>query len=69
MGKLVVTQFWASVAYAPQVKTLANIKQKDYETLRVYLKCLNDKIPKYRKALDDSVKNFLIVGVRRVTNF
>ena len=36
MAELFVTQFRATVAYAPPVNTLANIKQRDDETLRDY---------------------------------
>ncbi|XP_074362449.1 uncharacterized protein LOC141702719 [Apium graveolens] len=64
-----LSQFRASVAYAPSANTLANIKQKDNETLNEYLKCFNDEVPKVRKASEETYKNFLIAGVKPGTDF
>ncbi|XP_074356227.1 uncharacterized protein LOC141695923 [Apium graveolens] len=46
MSEMFLSQFRASVAYAPPANTLANIKQKDNETLNEYLKCFNDEVSK-----------------------
>lgn len=64
MVKHFATEFWSSVAYAPLVNTLANIKQKDDKTVRKYFKRFNDEVLKIQNASDETLKNFLIVGVR-----
>ncbi|XP_074323998.1 uncharacterized protein LOC141660917 [Apium graveolens] len=69
MSEMFLSQFRASVAYAPPANTLANIKQKDKKTLNEYLKRFNDEVPKVRKASEETYKNFLIVGVKPVTDF
>ena len=69
MSELFVAQFSASIAYTPPVNTLANIKQRDDETLREYFIGFNEEVPKVRKASDETLKKFLIAGVRIGTNF
>ncbi|KAK1362672.1 hypothetical protein POM88_047146 [Heracleum sosnowskyi] len=62
MSELFVTQFRASVTFAPPANTLANIKQRDNETLNDYFKRFNAEVPKVKKATDETYKNFLIAG-------
>ncbi|XP_074377340.1 uncharacterized protein LOC141718863 [Apium graveolens] len=69
MSERFLSQFRASVAYAPHANTLANIKQKNNETLNEYLKHFNDEVPKMRKASEETYKNFLIAGVNPGTDF
>ncbi|XP_074352819.1 uncharacterized protein LOC141691970 [Apium graveolens] len=69
MSEMFLSQFRASVAYTPPANTLANIKQKDNETLNEYLKRFNDEVPKVRKASEETYKNFLIAGVKLGTDF
>ncbi|XP_074377482.1 uncharacterized protein LOC141719005 [Apium graveolens] len=69
MSEMFLSQFRASVAYAPPTNTLANIKQKDNETLNEYLKHFNDEVPKVRKASEETYKNFLIARVKPGTDF
>ncbi|XP_063935619.1 uncharacterized protein LOC135147089 [Daucus carota subsp. sativus] len=60
---------WASVTYAPSTNTLANIKQKEDETLREYFKRFNSEVPRVRPTSKETLKNFLIAGVRPGTEF
>ncbi|KAK1380894.1 hypothetical protein POM88_027638 [Heracleum sosnowskyi] len=69
MSEMFVTQFRASVMFAPPVNTLANIKQRDNETLNEYFKRFNAEVPRVRKTTDETYKNFLIAGVKPVTEF
>lgn len=69
MSELFISQFRASVTFAPPANTLANIKQKDNETLREYFKRFNAEVPKVHKAADETYKNFLIAGVKPGTDF
>ncbi|XP_074346144.1 uncharacterized protein LOC141684906 [Apium graveolens] len=69
MCQVFVTQFQASVAYAPPTNTLANIKQHEDESLREYFRRFNAEVSKVRKASDETYKNFLIAGVRPGTEF
>ena len=64
-----VGQFRASVTYAPPANTLANIKQKEHETLREYFKRFNAEVPRVRPTSKETLKNFLIAGVRPGTDF
>ncbi|XP_074347333.1 uncharacterized protein LOC141686182 [Apium graveolens] len=69
ISEMFLSQFRASVAYAPPANTLANIKQKDNETLNEYLKHFNEEVPKVRTVSEETYKNFLIVGVKPRTDF
>ncbi|KAK1356398.1 hypothetical protein POM88_049654 [Heracleum sosnowskyi] len=69
MGEMFVTQFRASVTFAPPANTLANIKQRDNETLNEYFKRFNAEVPRVRKTTDETYKNFLIAGVKPGTEF
>lgn len=64
-----IKQFQSSMLYAPPVSTLANMKQKEGETLHDYFKRFNAEVPRVRGANDEAVKNFLIAGVREGTKF
>nr|XP_017247431.1 PREDICTED: uncharacterized protein LOC108218819 [Daucus carota subsp. sativus] len=68
MNELFVGQFRGSVMYAPPA-TLANIMQKENETLREYFKCFNSEVPRVWPTSKETLKNFLIVGVRPRTDF
>ncbi|KAK1380927.1 hypothetical protein POM88_027671 [Heracleum sosnowskyi] len=69
MGEMFVTQFRASVTFAPPTNTLANIKQRDNETLNEYFKRFNAEVPRVKKTTDETYKNFLIAGVKPGTEF
>ena len=69
MGDLFIRQFQCSMTYAPPVATLANIKQGSRETLHDYFKRFNAEVPYVRGATDEAVKNFLITGLRRRSDF
>lgn len=69
MGDLFIWQFQSSMAYAHPVATLANIKQRSGETLHDYFKRFNTEVPYVRGATDEAVKNFLIAGLRRGSDF
>ncbi|KAK1363262.1 hypothetical protein POM88_038823 [Heracleum sosnowskyi] len=69
MRKMFLIQFQSSIHYAPPVTTLANIKQRDGETLQEYFKRFNAEVPTVRGASEETIKNFLIAGVRVGTDF
>ena len=69
MRRMFLTQFQSSIHYAPPVTTLANIRQKEGETLQAYFRRFNAEVPQVRGATDEIVKNFLIAGVRVGTDF
>ena len=69
MCELFVGQFRASVTYAPPANTLANIKQKEHETLMEYFKRFNSEVSRVRPTSQETLKNFLIAGVRPGTDF
>ncbi|KAK1389694.1 hypothetical protein POM88_017872 [Heracleum sosnowskyi] len=69
MRKMFLIQFQSSIHYAPPVTTLANIKQRDGETLQEYFKRFNAEVPTVRGASEEIIKNFLIAGVRVGTDF
>ncbi|XP_063948134.1 uncharacterized protein LOC108216938 [Daucus carota subsp. sativus] len=58
-----------TVKYAPPVTTLANIKQKEGETLHAYFKRFNAESSNVRGATDETLKSFLVVGLRVGTDF
>ncbi|KAK1357883.1 hypothetical protein POM88_051139 [Heracleum sosnowskyi] len=63
MKTLFLTKFQATVKYAPPVTTLANIKQKEGESLQSYFKRFNAESTMVRGATDESLKSFLIAGL------
>ena len=69
MRKMFLTQFQSSIHYAPPVTTLANIRQREDETLQSYFKRFNSEIPTSKEQQMKTVKNFLIAGVRVGSDF
>ena len=69
MRILFLTQFQAAVKYAPPVTTLANIKQREGETLHAYFKRFNAEATSVRGATDETLKSFLIAGMQVGTDF
>lgn len=53
-----IKQFQSSILYAPPVSTLANIKQKEGETLHDYFKRFNAEVPRVQGANDEAVNFF-----------
>ncbi|XP_074378337.1 uncharacterized protein LOC141719870 [Apium graveolens] len=64
MKTLFLTKFQAAVRYAPSVTTLANIKQRENESLTSYFKRFNAESTIVRGASDEVLKSFLIAGLR-----
>ena len=62
-------QFQAATKYASPVTTLANVKQRDNETLTAYFKRFNQESMGLRGASYETLKNFLIAGLKVGTNF
>ena len=58
-------QFQSSMAYDPLVATLDNIKQRNKETLHDYFRRFNAKVPQVKGSINEAIKNFLIVGLRK----
>ncbi|XP_074366739.1 uncharacterized protein LOC141707460 [Apium graveolens] len=69
MKTLFLTQFQAAVKYTPPVTTLANVKQKEGESLTSYFKRFNAKSTLVRGATDETLKILLIAGLRVGTDF
>lgn len=46
-----------------------NIKRRERETLNVCFRCFKVEVPKRRKVSNATLKNFLIIGVKLVTNY
>ncbi|XP_074374430.1 uncharacterized protein LOC141714833 [Apium graveolens] len=69
MKTLFLTQFQAAVKYTPPVTTLANVKQKEGESLTSYFKRFNAESTLVRGATDETLKILLIVGLRVGTDF
>ena len=69
MRILFLTQFQAAVKYAPPVTTLANIKQREGETLHAYFKRFNVEATSVRGATDETLKSLLISGMQVGTDF
>ena len=67
MQTMFLTQFQATVKYAPPVTTLANIKQKEGETLHAYFKRFNAESSNVRGATDETLKSlwWLVLGWER----
>ncbi|XP_074346717.1 uncharacterized protein LOC141685520 [Apium graveolens] len=69
MKTLFLTQFQAAVKYTPPVTTLANVKQKEGESLTSYFKRFNAESTLVRGAIDETLKILLIAGLRVETDF
>ncbi|XP_074339734.1 uncharacterized protein LOC141677626 [Apium graveolens] len=69
MKTLFLTQFQAAVKYIPPVTTLANVKQKEGESLTLYFKRFNAESTLVRGATDETLKILLIAGLRVRTDF
>ncbi|XP_074346618.1 uncharacterized protein LOC141685413 [Apium graveolens] len=69
MKMLFLTQFQAAVKYTPPVTTLANVKQKEGESLTSYFKRFNAESTLVRGATDETLKILLIAGLRVGTDF
>ncbi|XP_074364003.1 uncharacterized protein LOC141704715 [Apium graveolens] len=69
MKTLFLTQFQAAVKYTPPVTTLANVKQKEGESLTSYFKRFNAESTLVRGATDETLKILLIAGLRVGTDF
>ncbi|KAL8148773.1 hypothetical protein AgCh_005948 [Apium graveolens] len=66
---LFLTQFQAAVKYTPPVTKLANVKQKEGESLTSYFKRFNAESTLVRGATDETLKILLIAGLRIGTDF
>ncbi|XP_074342252.1 uncharacterized protein LOC141679734 [Apium graveolens] len=64
-----LTKFQAAVRYAPSVTTLANVRQRENESLTSYFKRFNAESTSGRGALDEALKSFLIAGLRVGSDF
>ncbi|XP_074376857.1 uncharacterized protein LOC141718373 [Apium graveolens] len=69
MKALFLTKFQAGVRYAPSVTTLANVKQRENESLMSYFKRFNAESTSVRGASDEALKSFLIAGLRVGSDF
>ncbi|XP_074342007.1 uncharacterized protein LOC141679404 [Apium graveolens] len=63
MKTLFLTQFQAVVKYTPPVTILANVKQKEGESLTLYFKRFNAESTLVRGATDEILKILLIDGL------
>ncbi|XP_074326905.1 uncharacterized protein LOC141664850 [Apium graveolens] len=69
MKTLFLTKFQAAVRYAPSVTTLANVRQRQNESLTPYFKRFNAESTSVRGASDEAPKSFLIAGLRVGSDF
>ncbi|XP_074356377.1 uncharacterized protein LOC141696088 [Apium graveolens] len=69
MKNLFLTKFQAAVRYAPSVTTLANVRQRENESLTSYFKRFNAESTSVREASDEALKSFLIAGLRVGSDF
>ncbi|XP_017239880.1 uncharacterized protein LOC108212671 [Daucus carota subsp. sativus] len=69
MQRMFMTQFQAATKYVPPVTTLANVKQRDNESLTAYFKRFNQESMGVTGASDETLKNFLITGLKVSTDF
>ena len=69
LQQMFMTQFQAATKYAPPVTTLANVKQRDNETLTAYFKRFNQESMGVKGASVETLKNFLIAGLKVGTDF
>ncbi|XP_074378162.1 uncharacterized protein LOC141719683 [Apium graveolens] len=65
MKTLFLTQFQAAVKYTPPVTTLANMKQKEGESLTSYFKRFNAESTLVRGATDETLKILLIAAIEQ----
>ncbi|XP_074321950.1 uncharacterized protein LOC141659095 [Apium graveolens] len=66
---LFVRQFQSTLHCSPPVATLANIKQREGEPLAEYFRRFNAEVPKVRGASEETIKNFLITGLKEGSKF
>ncbi|XP_074373741.1 uncharacterized protein LOC141714099 [Apium graveolens] len=66
---LFIRQFQSTLHYSPHVATLANIKQSKGEHLAEYFRRFNNEVPKVRGAREETIKNFLIAGLKKGSKF
>ncbi|XP_074356018.1 uncharacterized protein LOC141695691 [Apium graveolens] len=69
MKTLFLTQFQAAVKYTPAVTMLANVKQKEGESLTLYFKRFNVESTLVRGTTDKTLKILLIDSLRVGTDF
>ena len=69
MKTLFLTKFQVAVKYSPPVTSLANIKQKEGESLTSYFKRFNVESTLVRGETDEMLKSFLIAGLQVGTDF
>ncbi|XP_074374110.1 uncharacterized protein LOC141714492 [Apium graveolens] len=69
MKTLFLTKFQAAVRYAPSVTTLANVRQRENESLISYFKRFNAESTSVRGASYEALKSFLITGLRVGSDF
>ncbi|XP_074345424.1 uncharacterized protein LOC141684389 [Apium graveolens] len=69
METLFLTQFQAAVKYTPPVTTLANVKQKEGESLTSYFRRFIAESALVRGATDETLKILVIAGLRVGTDF
>ncbi|XP_074374144.1 uncharacterized protein LOC141714528 [Apium graveolens] len=69
MKNLFLTKFQAAVRYAPSVTTLANVRQRESESLTSYFKRFNTESTSMRGISDEALKSFLIAGLRVGSDF
>ncbi|XP_074342571.1 uncharacterized protein LOC141680172 [Apium graveolens] len=66
---LFVRKFQSTLHYSPPVATLANIKQREEESLAEYFRRFNAEVSKVRGASEETIKNFLIAGLKEDSKF
>ncbi|XP_074337352.1 uncharacterized protein LOC141674544 [Apium graveolens] len=69
MKTMFLTKFQAAVRYAPSVTTLANVRERENESLTSSFKRFNAEFTSVRGALDEALKSFLIAGIRLRSDF
>ncbi|XP_074362766.1 uncharacterized protein LOC141703051 [Apium graveolens] len=69
MKNLFLTKFQAAVRYAPSVTTLANVRQRENESLTSYFNRFNAESTSVRGASEEALKSFLIAGLRVGSDF
>ncbi|XP_074351782.1 uncharacterized protein LOC141690925 [Apium graveolens] len=66
---LFIRKFQSTLHYSPPVATLANIKLREGEPLVEYFRRFNNEVPKVRGASEETIKNFLIEGLKEGSTF
>ncbi|XP_074374423.1 uncharacterized protein LOC141714827 [Apium graveolens] len=69
MKTLFLTKFQAAVRYVPSVTTLANVRQRENESLISYFKRFNAESTSVRGTSDEALQSFLIAGLRVGSDF